>query len=191
MNIKWDTFNPSSLVLGGPSLHSYCLLWFIHRCMRLFDMLSWEVFAPVWGEKSALKTRDGFARQPEWWQTEGRFMLCWCTVCVCVWVCVSFPNRPLCCFDKPCSELGKNILSSIFIHHLLFKTKIGLNDGVAITMLGFHRGCPFLFSFKLCLFVFFPILASSISWDFFSFLHLSDLIRHLPQTPGILSESTF
>lgn len=49
MNIKADTFNPGSLVLGGPSLHSCCLLWFIHRCTRLFDMLSWEVFAPVWG----------------------------------------------------------------------------------------------------------------------------------------------
>lgn len=156
MNIKWDTFNPSSLVLGGPSLHSYCLLWFIHRCMRLFDMLSWEVFAPVWGEKSALKTRDGFSRQPEWWQTEGRSMLCWCTLCVCVCQCVIlFQTGHSAVLTNPKASWVKNILSSIFIHHLLFKTKKWTEWGFTIRMLGFHRGCPFLFSFKLCLFVFF------------------------------------
>lgn len=69
MNIKSDTLNPTSLVLGGPSLDSYHLLWFIRRCMCLFDVLSWEVLHLLEGEKkNALKTRGGFARQSKWQQ---------------------------------------------------------------------------------------------------------------------------
>ena len=52
MNIKSDTLNPTSLVLGGPSLDSYHLLWFIRRCMCLFDVLSWEVLHLLEKKKS-------------------------------------------------------------------------------------------------------------------------------------------
>lgn len=85
MNIKWDTLNPTSLVLGGPSLHSYCLLWFIRRCMCLFDVL--RGFAPVRWEKKALRTRGGFARQSKW-QQEKEDLCCLDTFHVCLRVCL-------------------------------------------------------------------------------------------------------
>lgn len=75
MNIKSVTLNHSSLVLGGPRLHSYCLLWFIRRCMWLFDVLSREVshLLEKWGGKR-FETRHGFAKMAA---TDG-FVVFWC-----------------------------------------------------------------------------------------------------------------
>lgn len=55
MNIKSDSLNTTSVVWGGSSLDSYHLLWFICRCVCLFDVLVWEVLHLLEGEEMPWK----------------------------------------------------------------------------------------------------------------------------------------
>lgn len=94
MNMKSDTLNPSSLVLGGPSLESYHLLWFIRRCVCLFDVLSWEVLhlleqKMLW--KQAVDLQDSHTSR-----SRGQF----------------FPKR---CFDMLCHVHIKITCQTIFL----------------------------------------------------------------------------
>lgn len=192
MNIKSDTFNPGSLVLGGPSLHSYCLLWFIHRCTHLFDMLSWEVFAPVWGEKMLWKLEMDLPDS----QSDGNrrkiyVMLMYICVCVCVYVAFHRSYSAVLTNSPECQVKPFGLASS-FITFLL---KIGWledchrDDGGLIRCQRFSLlNCVYsFFQFQLHRFLetFFPFQ------PFIWFNKASHVSSHLTQNPGILSESTF
>lgn len=92
MNIKSDTLNPTSLVLGGPSLDSYHLLWYIRRCMCLFDVSSWEVLHLLEEKKKKLWKQE--VDLPDSQNNSKKEDLC----CYGVYV-FSFQKRLPCCFD--------------------------------------------------------------------------------------------
>lgn len=91
MNIKSVTLNHSSLVLGGPRLHSYCLLWFIRRCMWLFDVLSREVshLLEKWGGGETLWNKTWIC------QNGSDRWICGFLVYVCLSSCASSLQRVL------------------------------------------------------------------------------------------------
>lgn len=169
MNIKWDTLNPTSLVLGGPSLHSYCLLWFIRRCMCLFDVL--RGFAPVRWEKKGFENKRWICQTVKMTAGEGRFMLPRYISCMsaCVFVCVCcWPVLRHCCVHSKislcqtestfflllvlASDLMLRSCTSCFLF-ITYSLKIWLERIVAMETLGFnHTYQRFFFSLFLCQF---------------------------------------
>lgn len=91
-----------SLVLQGPRLHSYCLLWFIRRCTWLFDVSSREV----------LHLLEKWGRSKLWnkmWICQNGSDRWICDVC---WVCV---HREVTLFCQKTLALLKSVLAYILI----------------------------------------------------------------------------
>lgn len=111
INIKSGTLNTTSLVLWGSTLDSSHLLWFIRRCMGLFDVQSWEVLHLLEGERKKMLWKQE-VDLPDSQKNTNRRKICyhgtsvglcvWVGVCVYMCVYVWLSERLLCCFDIVC-----------------------------------------------------------------------------------------